>query len=234
MNNRILPAIGLSAALAMSAAARAEETPARLITLSGHGEVMKAPDMAMLSMGVNSNAATAGEALAANSTSMQALLAALKQAGIDEKDIQTSDFTVQPRLDYGSNNTGQPPKVVGYDVVNMVRVTVREIPALGGILDKAVQSGSNQIGGISFAVKDQQAALDEARKMAVADAIRKADVYAAAAGVALGQIVSISESGGYSPPVPMRARAMAAEAAPPIAAGQQTLAIDVNITWEIK
>lgn len=219
--------------IAASSAPRAEEPLHRLITLTGHGEVMRVPDTAMISMGVNVNAPTASAALEANSKSMQAMLAVLKQAGVAEKDVQTSDFVVQPRLDYG-NNTGQPPKTVGYDVINQVTVTVRDLPSLGGILDKAVQSGSNQINGISFSVKDPQAALDEARQKAFADALRKAEVYAAAAGLQLGPIVSISESSGYAPPVPMRAKAMAAEAAPPIAAGEQVIGLDVTVSWEIK
>ena len=165
---------------------------------------------------------------------MNALFAALKDAGIAEKDIQTSNFMVQPRYDY---QDGKPPKLVGYDVSNTVTVTVRKLAALGLLLDKVVQAGSNQINGIGFDVSKPDAALDEARKLATADAARKAKIYAEAMGVGLGPVMSISESTGYQPPMPMaRGKAMMADAAAPVpvAAGEQTLSVDVNITWEIK
>jgi hypothetical protein len=143
---------------------------------------------------------------------------------------------VQPRYDY--NNDGRPPRLVGYDVSNNVTVTVRQLDGLGKVLDQVVQSGSNQINGIQFDIANPQDATDEARKLAVADARRKAEIYAAAGGVKLGDIVSISEGVAYQPPAPiMRAKAMRAEAmdaAPPIAQGEQTLGVDVNIVWEIK
>lgn len=234
MLRTLLAATLFAGALAAAMPARSDEAPMRLITLTGHGEVRRAPDMATISMGVSATAETAAQALAANSTSMQAILASLKQAGIDDRDVQTTDFNVQPRIDYG-NNTGQPPKTVGYDVSNQVMVTVRDLPSLGSILDKAVQSGSNQISGISFSLKDTEAALDEARQKAVADARRKAEVYATAAGIQLGDVMSISESAAMPPPIMMRGKAMAAEAAmAPIATGEQTLGLDVTISWSIK
>jgi hypothetical protein len=231
---KLMLAAGLIAlSLAASMTARAEEVVSRFITMNGHGEVRRAPDLATISMGVTTQAEMAAAALDANSQTMQVMLSALKQTGIADNDVQTTDFLVQPRLDYG-NNTGQPPKTVGYDVTNQVTVTVRDLSALGAILDKAVQSGSNQVSGISFSVKNPESALDEARQKAVADAVRKAEVYAAAAGVRLGRIMSISESTAMPGPVPMRARAMDAAAAPPIAAGEQTLGLDVTINWEIQ
>lgn len=234
MLRTLLAATLFAGALAAAMPARADEPPMRLITLTGHGEVRRAPDMATISMGVSATAETAAQALAANSTSMQAILASLKQAGIDDRDVQTTDFNVQPRIDYG-NNTGQPPKTVGYDVSNQVMVTVRDLPSLGSILDKAVQSGSNQISGISFSLKDTEAALDEARQKAVADARRKAEVYATAAGIQLGDVMSINESMNMPAPIMMRGKAMAAEAAmAPIATGEQTLGLDVTISWSIK
>ena len=142
-----------------------------------------------------------------------------------------------PRIDYNGNNASppQPPKTLGYDVVNNVTISVRNIANLGELLDKVVSSGSNQINGIQFSVSEPDAALDKARSAAVADARRKAEIYATAAGITLGDIVSISEASvGYAP-VPMRAKAMMADAAPvPIASGEQTLGMDVSITWQIK
>ena len=208
----------------------------RSISLSGHGEVHASPDLAVVSMGVLSSAATAREALDANTTAMNDLMAVLKAAAIESKDISTSNFTVAPRYDYGQNN-GQPPKVTGYDVSNTVSVTVRKLDLIGGLLDKAVSSGSNQINGITFSIANPQAALDEARKEAVKDAKRKADLYAAATSVSLGNLISLSEGLGYQPPQPMmmQAKSMASDAGNvPIAQGEQVIAIDVNISWEIK
>lgn len=207
----------------------------RSISLSGHGEVRMAPDLAVVTVGVMSSAATARVALDANTKAMEAVMASLKEAAIEARDIQTASFSVNPRYDYGQNNV-QPPKVIGYDVSNNVTITVRKLDSLGAILDQVVSSGSNQINGVVFQVEKPEAATDEARKIAVADAMRKAQVYTAASGVALGQIMSLSEGGGYQPPQPvfksMRAEAAAADV--PIAQGEQVITMDVNITWEIK
>ncbi len=218
----------------MPAIASAEEAKlVRSISVGGHGEVQAVPDLATISVGVMTSSITAKEALAANSKAMNELMEVLKKAGIETKDIATSNFNVGPRYDYGQGS--QPPKLVGYDVSNMVTVIVRKIEGMGGVLDAAVSAGSNQIQGISFSVSKPDAMLDEARKKAVADARRKAEIYVAAGGFSLGQIISLTEGGGYQPPMPM-AKTMAAEAAstPPIVQGEQTLAIDVNVVWEIK
>jgi uncharacterized protein YggE len=207
----------------------------RSISLSGHGEVRMAPDLAIVTVGVMNSAATARVALDANTKAMEGVMASLKEAAIEARDIQTANFSVNPRYDYGQNNA-QPPKVIGYDVSNNVTITVRRLDSLGAILDQVVSSGSNQINGVMFQVEKPEAATDEARKLAVADAMRKAQVYTAASGVALGQIMSLSEGGGYQPPQPvfksMRAETAAADV--PIAQGEQVITMDVNITWEIK
>jgi len=228
-----LAATALAVLLSVSPALADEVRMTRTISLSGHGEVQSVPDVATVTSGVTSEAATASEALAANTQAMNAVFTALKEAGIAEKDIQTSNFMVQPRYNYPENKA---PELAGYVVTNNVTVTARKIGELGGLLDKLVQAGSNQINGIAFSVSEPDAALDEARKRAVEDATRKAKVYAGSAGVTLGPVVMISESGGYQPPMPMgRVKAMMADSAPvPVAAGEQTLAVDVNITWEIK
>jgi uncharacterized protein len=208
----------------------------RTISLTGHGEVHASPDIAVITLGVLTSAPTARQALDANTQSMTDLLAMLKSAGIEGKDIFTSNFTVAPRYDYGQNN-GQPPKVTGYDVSNNVTITLRKLDDIGNLLDKAVSTGSNQINGISFSITNPQAAMDEARKAAVKDARRKAELYATATSVTLGNVIALSEGGGYQPqPMEMRANMkMAADSAPvPIAQGEQVVAVDVNITWEIK
>ena len=208
----------------------------RIISLTGHGEVRAVPDMAVINMGVVSSAETARAALDANTKAMTELIANLKAANINDKDIATSNFSVNPRLDYGQNG-GQVPKLVGYDVTNAVTVIVHKIDGLGALLDKAVSSGSNQINGISFSVSNSDAAMDEARKLAVKDATHKAQIYAGAASINMGNIMSLFESSGMAePPVTFsRAKAMSADSAPvPIAQGSQVISVDVNISWEIK
>ncbi|MFN4143269.1 SIMPL domain-containing protein [Aestuariivirga sp.] len=236
MQRLTFAAAALAALAAFATPALADEARMpRTISLVGHGEVKSPPDLAFVTTGVFSQGATAAEALAANTSAMTALFAALKEAGIAEKDVQTSNFTVQPRYDFQDR---QPPRLVGYDVSNNVTVTLRKIGDLGTLLDRLVQAGSNQIHGISFQVSEPDAALDEARKLATEDATRKAKLYAGAMGVTLGPVMSISEGMTLEPPVPfMRGKAMMAEAASapvPVAAGEQTLSIDVNITWEIR
>jgi uncharacterized protein len=208
----------------------------RLISLTGHGEVRAVPDMAVINMGVVSSAETARAALDANTKAMTELMANLKAANIDDKDIATSNFSINPRLDYGQNG-GQVPKLVGYDVNNTVTVIIHKIDGLGALLDQAVSSGSNQINGISFSVSNPDAAMNEARKLAVKDATHKAQIYAGAASINLGNIMSVSESSGIAEPQVMfsRAKAMAADSAPvPIAQGSQVISVDVNVSWEIK
>lgn len=228
-------AIAASLAAASPALAQDNKMP-RLISLSGTGEVRRAPDLAFVTTGVLSQGATAAEALAANTSAMNALFAALKDAGIAEKDVQTSNFMVQPRYNYHQEN--KAPELVGYDVSNNVTITVRKIGDLGALLDKVVQAGSNQINGIGFDVSEPSASLDEARKLATEDATRKAKIYAEAMGVTLGAVMSISEGVNIQPPMPLaRGKVMMAEAAAapvPVAAGEQRLSVDVNITWEIK
>ena len=233
MFRNFLAAAALSLTLMSPAFAGDAKLP-RTMVLAGHGEVRAAPDLGLVTIGVLSQGDTAADALKANTAAMQAVFAALKDAAIAEKDIQTSNFTVQPRYDYNNNN--QPPRLAGYDVSNNVTVAVRKLDSLGAVLDKVVSAGSNQINGILFQVSKPEAAMDEARKLAVADAARKAKVYAAASAVGLGDIVSISEGGGNPPPIVMQAKMIRAEGAAdvPIAQGEQAISVDVNIVWEIK
>lgn len=208
----------------------------RIISVSGLGEVKTRPDMATISTGVVTEGTTAKEALAKNNSAMAAVIAALKNAGVAEDDIQTSDFSVSPKYPPYQPNQTTAPRIVGYTVSNQVTANVKDLAKLGGILDTLVQSGSNQINGIAFGVDEPKAQLDEARKKAVADARAKAELYAEAAGVSLGKVIQISESSAVVPPVPMfRREAMAAaDASVPIAAGTQTVAANVSITFEIQ
>ena len=231
----LISAVFLALIVAVAPAIAEESKLVRMITISGHGEVRAVPDVASISIGVTTQATTAREALDGNSKAMKALLDALKLGGIDALDMATSNFSVGPRLDYGNNN-GQPPKVVGYDVNNMVTVTVRKIDDLGGLLDVAVSTGSNTINGISFSVTKPDALLDEARKAAVADARHKAEIYAAAGGFKLGDVITVSEGTAYQPPIAYMAKSARAEGSNdvPVAQGEQSLTIDVSISYEIK
>jgi uncharacterized protein len=214
------------------------EGPKRPLVLSGHGEVKMAPDMAIVELGTLSQAPTAKAALDANTAKMAALIALLKSTGIDDKDMQTSNFSVGPRYE-NSGVSGQPPKITGYEVSNSVSVIVHKLDGLGAILDKAVAAGSNQINGISFGLTNSQSAQDEARKAAVADALHKAALLTEAAGVKLGALQSMSEQGGMMP-MPMAKMAsmqvtrMADSAPVPVAQGQIDVTADVNMVWEME
>jgi uncharacterized protein YggE len=215
----------------VSAAVADDEKPRRTITVSATGSVAVAPDQARITSGVTAEGATAREALTANSTAMQKVIGELKSGGIDAKDIQTSSFRVEPR--YTRPEEGQAPKIDGYSVTNEVQVLVRDLDKLGDILDRLVTAGANQSSGLSFEVSKAETALDEARKEAVANARRRADLYAAAAGAGVGEVLTITE-GDASPPRPVFARAMKAAAAVPIERGTETLEANVTITWALK
>jgi uncharacterized protein len=230
-----LVAAALAVAAMMAIPARADDAPRPTLSLTGTGEVFAKPDMAVISSGVVTEAKTAREALDANNEAIAAVIAAIKEAGIEAKDIQTSGFSVQPRYVYPKKSEEtDAPKIVGYTVRNAVSVKVRDLEKLGGVLDKAVTVGANSISGIDFIVSDADARLDEARAIAMKDALRKAQIYAEAAGITLTRIQSINEVGGFRP-VPRKAMMMRAEAASdvPVEAGEQTLSVEVNVTWEI-
>ena len=231
--------VGLSFLVAVFfAPALAEDSKlTRTIQVNGHGEVRVVPDMAVVTMGVVTSAPDSKSALAANTKAMSNLMAQLKAANVADKDIQTSNFAVQPQMDY-SQKDGKAPKVLGYEVSNTVTVSLRKVESIGDVLDKVVAAGSNQINGISFTVVDPQAATDEARKAAMADAQRKATLLSTAGGVKLGPITSITEGGAIQPQpvIMMRSRAMAADAASPVpvAQGEQVISADVNVVWALE
>ena len=210
------------------------------ISIEGRGEVTAAPDMAAINSGVTTQGATAREALDTNTAAMAELIAALKESGVEARDIQTSGFSVNPNYVYtderDANGYSLPPKINGYQVSNTVTVTVRQLETLGTILDKSVTVGANTVNGVSFAVADPSELYDEARKAAFADARAKAELYAAAAGGTLDALLSISETQGFNnpQPYPMYARAeMAASAPVPVEAGELAFAINVNVQWEL-
>lgn len=218
--------------VALASPLRAEEKPMdRLITVSAAGYAYAEPDRATVSAGVAAEADTAAAALSANTELMQKVVAGLKESGIDAKDIQTSNFNVEPR--YSNPREGAPPTIDGYRVSNQVTVLVRDLKALGGLLDKLVSLGANQVSGLSFEVSKAETLKDEARKEAVANARRRAELLAAAAGAEIGEVVTIAEDVGYGGPRPMAMRAAKAESVP-IEAGTETLEARVTVTWKLK
>jgi len=215
----------------LAAPARAQSAPTAMISVTGEGTVSVAPDLAQIDAGVTSDGKTAREASETNNAAMGKMLLALKSAGIDEKEIQTSRLSLQPQ--YPPNRTSASA-VVAYRASNRVTVRLRDLTKLAGTIDMLVGAGANDIGGIEFQVSNASKLLDDARAQALADARRKADIYARAAGVTLGAPLSITEEGG---PGPMPFRKMAAGlpmAATPVAQGEETLAVTVNVSWAIK
>jgi uncharacterized protein YggE len=217
----------------LGAAARAEDDMKPSITVAGHGEVRVTPDQVTVMVGVTTEAKTAAEALQANSAKMKELMKSLKDHDVADKHIQTSNFNVSPQQIF--DRDGKPPKLVGYTVTNQVSVTVLEVARLGSILDAVVQAGSNQIQGVNFSIADPQPHMEQARRKAIADARKRAEIYAEAAGVKLGGPVLISETSA-SPPRPMYAmgaRMAVASSDVPIAAGEHSIDAHVNVTYEI-
>ena len=224
-----LTALAMSASV-ISASAALADSPLRTITVTGDASIARAPDMATVTIGVTSTAETAAEALAANSKSMEAVIARLKESGVAAADLQTSGLSVSPNYNNNySSDTGAPQ---GFVAMNMVTVGIRDLTKLGGVVDAVVADGANTLNGISFGLIDPRPALDEARKAAVADARARAEVLAGAAGVSIGDLVSISEGYGYSGgPAPL----FKAEAASvPVETGEVSYQATATVTWEIE
>lgn len=203
-----------------------------MITVTGEGQVAVVPDMATISLGVTVNGDTAKAALDANSAALAAVLERLTAAGIEAKDVQTSGLSLGPVYDY-SSSSGGAQKVQGYNASNMVTVQVRSIEQVGPVLDASVTDGANMLNGITFGLLDPVPATDEARKKAVEDARRKAALYAGAAGVELGKIVSITEGGSFGAPVMMGGAAFAKADSVPVAAGEMTVGASVTVTFAV-
>lgn len=231
-------AIAAPALAQQSAPAPAPAPAPRTLTLTGQGEVTSAPDIAIISAGVVTEAKTAREALSASNAAMATVLQTIRAAGVEARDIQTSNFSVQPKYSYSktSGNEQKAPQIDGYTVSSTVTTIVRNLDGLGPVLDAMVSSGANQLNGLGFSIARPEPLRNEARRLAVAEAIARAQLYAGAAGVTLGDILSISEAGYARPPQPVfaNARAMAADAAVPVAEGEQTISAEVNIVWEIR
>jgi len=224
-----LAAAALAGAL-LTAPALAQVIPPAAISVTGEATVSVPPDLAEINGGVTSEAKTAREASEANNAAMGKVLQALKGAGIEEKDIQTARLSLQPQ---SAPNRSGPSAIAGYRASNRVTIRVRDVTKVANAIDTLVGAGANEIGGINFVVSQASKLLDEARERAVADARRKAEIYAKAAGVTLGAPLSISEEGN-SAPVPYRRMAAGMAASAPVAQGEETLAVTVSVSWAIK
>ena len=221
----------LAAAIPAQAQQPSAERPARIIVI-GDGNVSVAPDYADIDCGVTTKAKTARDATDANSKAMAAVAAALHGAGIEQKDIQTTRFSLQPV--YASQQSNTEPKLTGFSVSNQFRVTIRQIGNVGDILDRLIAAGATDFGSVEFLHSDSSKALDQGRTAAIADAKRKAELYAQAAGLTLGGVGWITEDSGYMPPMPFAAmRAAPAMAAVPIAAGEDTLHVRVTVGFDV-
>jgi uncharacterized protein YggE len=223
-------ALVVATAALLAAPAVAQPVPPAAISVTGEASVSVPPDLAQVDGGVTSDGKTAREASDTNNAAMGNVLLALKGAGIDEKDYQTSRLSLQPQ--YAPNRSGPSP-VVGYRASNRVTIRVRDITKVANVIDVLVGAGANEVGGINFMVSQASKLLDDAREKAVADARRKADIYARAAGVTLGEPLSISEEGSS---VPLYRGKMAAPmaAGAQVAQGEETLSVTVSVTWAIK
>ena len=238
---RILSMLSAVAVLAVPATATMIAAPAwaeaaqATISVTGEGHVEVAPDMATVSLGVTTEGDTAKAALGANNDALAAVIGRLKTAGIEDRDIQTSGLSLGPRYDYARTNSDGTPVITGYIASNMVTVRLRALETVGGVLDAAVTDGANSLNGITFGLQETAPVTDAARKAAVEDAHRKAELYATAARVKLGRVLSISEQGGFVPPMPMAMAdaAFAKGGAVPVAAGALNVSASVVILYEL-
>jgi uncharacterized protein len=236
----VLIAVLMLGAAAVPAGAQAQQASitqsiaGTRLDISATGDVTRVPDIAIITAGVVTRSATAGAALQQAAVRMNRVVAALKRAGVDDRDIQTSNINLNPEYTYANN---QPPKLNGYTASNQLTIRFRDIANSGKILDALVAEGANQINGPSLTIDKPEAALDEARARAVAVARARADLYARSLGLRVVRVVAVSESGGYAvpppmPPMMMEARAQAADTK--IEPGEQKLSVTLNMTFELQ
>jgi uncharacterized protein len=226
----LIAALGIAPARAQAPLAPRSTDPG--VVVIGEGSVNVTPDLAQITNGVSTRAKTVREAADANSKAMSAVMAALAEAGVAPKDIQTSRFSVQPI--YAAPEPRAEQKLIGYAVSNQISVKIRQLDKLGQIIDRVVAAGATDVGNVEFLVSDQAKALDRAREAAIADARRKGEIYAHASGLALGRVVWVSEDTDTATPVARRFSAHAAVAAAvPVSVGEDTLRARVVVGFEL-
>lgn len=233
---RFRPTLPLALLCLAAAAPAAAEPPATgtLVHLVSEASASAVPDIAEISAGVVTDAAEASAALSANAARMAQVVATLRKAGIAERDIQTSRLSLQPRYRYEKD---QEPKLIGYEATNRVTLTLRNLGTAGRVVDTLVAAGANQIDGPRFAIDKPGPLLDRARTDAVRQGRERAELYAAAAGLRVKRIVSISEAGAAPPPMPVRRMALAMdakEAASPVEAGENELRVSLDMLFELQ
>jgi len=239
MKKALVAALMLGVAALPSAAAAQQSTINQTIAgtrldVNATGEVTRVPDVAIITAGVVSRSATATGALQDTADRMSRVLTALKRAGVEDRDIQTSNVSLNPEYRYVEN---QPPQLVGYSASNNVTVRFRDIRNSGKILDALVAQGANQINGPTLTVDKPESALDEARAKAIAIGRARAELYARSLGQRVVRVVSVNESGGsypVPPPMPMYARADMAQAKTSIEPGEQKLQVNLTMTFELQ
>jgi len=224
----ITAAICLAASAVMADVA---ETPMRQVVVQGTGQVAVVPDMAVVTIGVENRAANAAQAMAGTSEKVARLIEIANETGVALRDLQTSQLNL--RTDYVHSNNGQPPQIAGYIASNMLTIRLRDIDAAPETLDRLVSAGANQLHGVQFTVQDPTPHMNEARRLAVADAMAKANLYAEAAGVKTGAVLRIEEpqSGGSFPM--MRMEMATAPSGVPMAAGEQNISANILVVIEI-
>ncbi len=205
----------------------------RVINVTGHGVVETVPDLATMSVGVTREARIAGDALDATSQAMQDIIRRLQTDGIDARDMQTQGLSLQPKWSRPASNGDAAPQIIGFIARNTLSLRVRDLAVLGDILNTVVEDGANTFNGLQFSVADPDAAFAAARADAVRDAVAKAGQLAEAAGVSLGEIQSISESGGRPQPVMMEMASARMADAVPVAQGEVSLSAQVSIVFAI-
>ncbi len=227
---RILSPLLLAATLSLVPLTAALAETASL-TVTGMATVETTPDLATLSLGVTTNGATAGAAMAANSDALAAVIARLKATGVEDRDIQTTNLSLNPN--WVTNATGTASEIKGYIATNMVSVRIRALDKTGAVLDAAIADGANAMNGLYFGLQDPRPSEDQARKLAVADAVARATLLSEAAGTKLGPILSINE-GSMAPPVPGPMYRMTdAASAVPVEAGALGISAFVTIVFKI-
>jgi uncharacterized protein YggE len=227
----VLFAACLAAAVPPAQSQQPPTLPGARIIVTGEGSVHAAPDSAQITSGVTSQAKTAKEATDANSKAMAAIDAALRGAGVAQNDIQTARFSVSPV--YGPQRTNAPQKLVGFSAANEIRISVSQIGSVGQILDTLIAAGATGVDGVQFLHSNLAQLLDQARQAAMADAKRKAELYASAAGLTLGSVAWISEEPLYAPTAMAGASFAPARAAVPISPGEDTLRMQITVGFEI-
>jgi uncharacterized protein len=227
-----LVAAGMMAAPSLARAA--DTPPVPQLQANGTGEVMVTPDIAIVTIGVTSQAAEASAALAANSAKLAKAIEAIQAAGVAEKDIATSGFSIAPVYEQANRRpSDRPPAIVGYRVTDQVRVSVRDVAKSGGLLDAVVNAGANRVSGIAFDIADRQSAADRALRKAIRDAKARGKLMAEAAGLRLVRILSVN-AGNSGGPRPVMAFDMAPRAkAVPVMPGQRSVTANAQIVWEV-